>query len=70
MQDKSTLSQILKDLDKRFGLRRVIIVADRGITSIGNIEEILKFGYGYILGVSLRKSKLKEEILKRLKDLG
>ena len=67
--DKKTLGEVLRDLERRFGLGRVIIVADRGITTFENIEKITGYGYEYILGVSLRKSRIGKKILKKMGDL-
>ncbi len=54
----------LGDLRRRFSLRRVIIVADRGVVSEGVMEELEKRRKGeqeqkidYILGMRLRKNK-------------
>jgi len=69
--DINAFQAALKDLRKRFSLRRVIIVADRGVVSEGIVEELEKTKAGepkvdYILGMRLRKSKeVREEVLGR-----
>jgi hypothetical protein len=61
----------IKDLRRRFSLRRVVIVADRGMVSEKLMEELEKGAGGqpkldYILGMRLRKSKeVSEEVLRR-----
>lgn len=69
--DISAFKAAIKDLNQRFNLRRVIIVADRGCVSEDIIEELEKKIPGesqidYILGMRLRKNKeVKQEVLRR-----
>lgn len=60
--DGSTLELALESLEKRFGIQRVIIVADRGVNSKLNLKRIRDKGYGYI--VASRLKKMPENILK------
>ena len=56
----------LKELRQRFSIRRVVIVADRGVVSEGVIAEIEKEEMSYILGMRLRKNKeVQKEVLSR-----
>jgi transposase len=61
----------LKDLRHRFSIRRVIIVADRGVVSEDIMGELEQPGereqkVDYILGMRLRKNKeVREEVLSR-----
>lgn len=61
----------IEDIRRRFCIRRVIIVADRGMVSGQLMEELEKEATGqpkvaYILGMRLRKSKEgREEVLRR-----
>jgi len=50
-----TLDVALRKLEKRFGIRRVIIVADRGVNSKMNLKKITDRGYDYI---SSKSSKI------------
>ena len=52
--DGKTLVTALASLKKRFGIRRVIIVADRGINSKLNLQAISEAGYGYIVASRLK----------------
>jgi len=52
--DGNTLVSALGTLQKRFGIRRVIIVADRGINSKLNLKSIKDAGYGYIVASRLK----------------
>ena len=67
----TTLLPIIKKLEKRFSLSHPIIVADAGLLSKKNIEQLEEEGYEYIIGArirSLSKSD-KEAVLKLgLKD--
>jgi transposase len=47
----------LDDLRRRFSLRRVVIVADRGVVSRELTQELEKEGVEYIFGVRMRKDK-------------
>lgn len=64
--DGKTLPAALKSLKRRFGIRKVIIVADKGINSKVNLKEITESGYSYIFAYRLKSApdKIKEEIFK------
>ena len=58
-----TLADMVAKLKNRFGIRRVIFVADRGLNSKANLWELHKRGYGYIVASRLkgqRKSVLRQ----------
>lgn len=64
--DVNTLVPIVKRLEKRFGIHRICIVADRGMISAKTLEEIQKQGWQYILGARMRKQKeVKQDVLVR-----
>ena len=50
----TTLLPIVKKLEKRFGLSRPMIVADAGLLSAKNIEQLEEDGYQYIIGARVR----------------
>lgn len=52
--DGKTMVEALKNIKNRFGINRVIIVADRGINSKGNLKLIKEAGYGYIMASKIR----------------
>ena len=67
----STLLPIVKKLEKRFNLSHPVIIADSGLLSAKNIEQLEEDGYEYIVGARVRSmSKAdKEAVLKLgLKD--
>ncbi|KXA97447.1 hypothetical protein AKJ39_03285, partial [candidate division MSBL1 archaeon SCGC-AAA259J03] len=61
--DKSTLEEAVEDLKERFDIRNVIFVADRGIISSDNLEELKDEGYDYILSTKRRKEDMVEDLL-------
>ena len=64
--DINAFRAALKELRRRFLLRRVAIVADRGVVSEGIMEEVEKEEVEYILGMRLRKSQeVGREVLRR-----
>jgi transposase len=69
--DITAFRAAIKDLKQRFSIRRVIIVADRGMVSEDLMEELERKIEGepqidYILGMRLRKNKeVRKEVLRR-----
>lgn len=59
-----TLEKTLEKIEERFGIRNVIIVADRGLNSKLNIKRIKDKGYSYIVASRIKKMKksIQEEI--------
>ena len=63
----ATLLPIVKKLEKRFNLSHPIIVADSGLLSTKNIEQLEGEGYEYIIGARVRSmSKADKEAVLRL----
>ena len=60
-----TLIPVLEKFQKRFNLLKPIIIADSGLLSKSNIEQLKAKNYQYILGARIRTSdsKLSQEIL-------
>jgi hypothetical protein len=67
--DKKAFGMMIRKLRERFRIKRVIIVADRGMVSKGTIDDLTEgesTPYQYILGCRMRKQKeVKEEVLSR-----
>ena len=63
--DGKTLVTSLSSLKERFGIRRVIVVADRGINSKLNLLALSEAGYGYIVASRLKNmpKDIKEQAL-------
>ncbi|QSQ08334.1 hypothetical protein H0A61_02688 [Koleobacter methoxysyntrophicus] len=62
--DGKTLDTALEKLEKRFGIRRVIIVADRGINSKLNLKRIVDRNYSYIFAARFKNMgrKIEEQV--------
>jgi transposase len=56
-RDGSTVPKVLEDLQKRFGLGRVIFVGDRGMMTSANLDRLRLQGQGYVLGLNRRRRK-------------
>jgi len=67
--ESKTLENALTGLRKRFDVRHVIVVADRGINSKLNLKAIKDAGFDYLVGCKLRgmKKSIQEEALDRSK---
>ena len=64
--DVRILIPVVKRLKKRFGIKSICIVADRGMVSADNTAMIEELGWRYILGSRMRKQKvIGEKVLKR-----
>ena len=53
--DGKTMTEALKNIRNRFGIHRVIIVADRGLNSKVNLKLIREAGYGYIVAGRIKQ---------------
>jgi hypothetical protein len=56
LRDATTLRPILGDLETRFGLRRVVLVADRGMVTGDNLTLLQGGGHGYLVGLNRRRN--------------
>jgi hypothetical protein len=61
--DISTLPGVLGDLSARFGLRRIPVVADRGLISAENVETLVAQGFSHILATRLHRDPTCAEAL-------
>jgi hypothetical protein len=62
--DVTTLIPIVDRLGRRFQLRRICIVADRGMISQDTITDLEQQGWPYILGARMRQQKeVREQVL-------
>jgi transposase len=57
LRDSATVERVLKDLQERFGLRRVIFVGDRGMVTIQNLALLRQRGQGYLVGLKRRRNE-------------
>lgn len=64
-RDASTVQTVLKDLEGRFGLCRVVFVGDRGMVTSKNIDLLRSSQQGYVVGLNRRRRPEVLEYLKR-----
>lgn len=57
ISDTLTLRPVMKEIKDSFGLGRLIVVADKGLNSSKNIDEITANGDGYVISQVLRGKK-------------
>lgn len=66
MADVKTLVPVVAALKKRFRIRRVVVVCDRGMVSKANLEALEKAKYQYIVGMKMRGlTEVRDEVLGR-----
>jgi transposase len=53
--DDQTVGEVLTDLERRFGLRRVIFVGDRGMVTTANLAVLKARRHGYLVGLHRRR---------------
>ncbi len=63
--DIAVFRYAVADLRKRFAVRRVVIVADRGVVSEPLLKALDREDIGYIVGIPLRKWKVADQVLRR-----
>ena len=66
--DKATLQSVVSDVEKRFGLRRVTVVADRGVVSPKNLEFLAGRKFRYLVGIQGRRNSEAAVVLALLRD--
>lgn len=52
--DAATATSIIKKLKVKFGFKRTILVADKGVNSLTNLSAVVKNGDGYIMSQKIR----------------
>jgi hypothetical protein len=64
--DVKTVVPIIESLKKRFRIRKVVLVCDRGMVSAANLQHIEQAGYEYIVGMKMRRLlEVREQVLRR-----
>jgi transposase len=66
--EKTTLQKVLTDLQRRFGLRHVMVVSDRGLVSPENLEFLCREQCSFLLGIPGRRCDEAEQVFKALDD--
>ncbi len=62
----NTMPRVIGDMKKKYNIKDAVVVADRGLNSVGNIEMLVKHGLGFI--VAQKVSNLKPEYEKAMLD--
>jgi transposase len=65
-RDSSTAGGVIRDIEERFGLRRVVFVGDRGMVTSENIEVLRSRGQGYLVGLNRRRRPEVQRYLERV----
>jgi transposase len=55
--DQTTVAEVVEDLHRRFRLRRVVFVGDRGMVTLNNLAQLRQAGQGYLVGLQRRNRK-------------
>jgi hypothetical protein len=66
--DKATLAQAVDTLKKRFQIRRVIFVGDRGLVSDDNLKALAAAGYSFILALRKRHCREAADLMNALES--
>ena len=65
--DKSTFSSTVRDIRERFGVKRCVVVADRGMMSEVSLEELEEEGIGFLMSINMRQNATFQEMLGKVK---
>jgi transposase len=68
--ESKTLREVLTDLDRRFGVGRVMVVTDRGLSSPENLAFLAETPFRYLLGLRGRRSDEAAAVLSALQEDG
>jgi len=68
--DKTTVSEVVEDLDKRFSLKEIVFVGDRGMLTVENIDFVRDCGNNYIMGMQKRNRRIIRHLLKKIEEGG
>ena len=60
--DKTTVAKVVLDLKKRFDLKHIVFVGDRGMLSDANLETLLDEQLGFIVAHPLRRNAMAAEV--------
>ena len=55
-RDAKTVPDVVRDVEQRFGIKRMVFVGDRGMVTATNLEQLRSGGHGYIVGRNRRRS--------------
>jgi transposase len=64
-RDFKTVKRIVDDLEKRFGLKRVVFVGGRGMVTTDNVALLRQRGHGYLVGLQRRRQEEVYRLIER-----
>jgi len=64
--DKTTVADTVADLERRFSIKHVIFVGDRGLLTSSNIEAVKGHGCNYIMGMQRRNRRIITYLLEKI----
>lgn len=67
-KDQTTLEMVMADLQARFGVGRIALVADRGLISEANLEAVSAAGFDHVMATRLHRDHDVAEVLERAKE--
>jgi transposase len=67
-KDQSTLEEVMTDLQQRFGVGKIALVADRGLISESNLEAVSAAGFDHVMATRLHRDHDVAEVLAVAKD--
>jgi len=62
--DQTTVLEVVRDLNQRFQLQRVVLVGDRGMVKLANLEELRQAKQGYLVGLQRRNRQDVDDYLR------
>jgi transposase len=68
--DRSTLPEVMADLQARFGVGRIALVADRGLISEENLALVAERGFDHVLATRLHRDPSVAAVLEKAADKG
>jgi hypothetical protein len=68
--DRSTLPEVMTDLQARFGVGRIALVADRGLISEENLNEVAAHGFDHVLATRLHRDPAVAAVLRAAAEAG
>src|ERR1019366_1706854 len=68
--DRSTLGEVMADLQARFGVGRIALVADRGLISEENLNEVALHGFDHVLATRLHRDPAVAAVLRAAAEDG
>lgn len=69
-RDASTVSEVVEDVQRRFGIQRLVFVGDRGMVTKRNVEQLRQAKHGYIVGLVRRRRSEVQRYIERATGTG